>query len=171
MDPLPDDVQDEEACYARLVRLLHPNGLSCPRCHARDGLGIHRRRREPVMDYQCSKCRRVFNAWTGTPLQKTHRSPCQLLKILRGMARGVSTAQLARDLGCQRAQLLLFRHRLQRQGGLKLGRQLVAEDAAEGEPAGSGETWAHDAHPQLGGLHARSPQETPDSLPLLPDEP
>jgi transposase-like protein len=159
MAPLPHEVTDEEICYERLVRLLHPAGLACPRCQARDGLGVHRRRRKPVVDYQCARCRRVFNAWTGTPLQKTHRTPCHLLKILRGMAQGTSTAQLARELGCQRAQLLLFRHRLQRQGGLKLARQLAIEDeAAEADPPA--DTWTHAAHALLNGLHERLAEKT-----------
>ena len=45
--PLIDFI-DEDACYRKLVELLHPEGLSCPRCGQRDRLGIHSRRREPV---------------------------------------------------------------------------------------------------------------------------
>ena len=33
--------------------------------------------------------------------------------ILRGFAQGASTARLARELGCDRRELLDFRHRLQ----------------------------------------------------------
>ena len=39
------DLMDEDACYAKLVQWLHPGGLACPRCGARDGLGVHRRHR------------------------------------------------------------------------------------------------------------------------------
>lgn len=41
--PLIDDL-DEDACYTKLVELLHPDGLACPRCTERQRLGIHRRR-------------------------------------------------------------------------------------------------------------------------------
>jgi transposase-like protein len=113
MDANAVDLTDEAACYDRLVGLLHPGGLDCPRCGARDKLGVHRRRRAPVLDYQCGNCGRVFNAWTGTPLEKTHRRPSELVVILRGILQGTPTAQMARDLKCQRAQLLAVRRRLE----------------------------------------------------------
>lgn len=103
---------DEDACYARLVEVLHPDGLACPRCGG-DRLGVHRRHRAPVLDYRCRDCRRVFNAFTGTALQKTARRPSALLLILRGFAQGVTTSRLARELGCDRMKLLGLRHRLQ----------------------------------------------------------
>lgn len=53
---------DEDACYQKIVALLHPYGLACPRCDARDGLRVHRRTRDPVLDYRCTTCGRVFNA-------------------------------------------------------------------------------------------------------------
>lgn len=105
-------LMDEDACYARLVEILHPEGLACPRCGG-DRLGVHRRHRDPVIDYRCRDCRRVFNAFTGTALQKTGRRPSALLLILRGIAQGVPTARLARELGCDRMKLLGLRHKLQ----------------------------------------------------------
>jgi transposase-like protein len=107
------DLMDEDACYARLMTWLHPDGLACPRCGANDGLHVHHRHRGPVLDYRCRGCRRVFNAYTGTALQGTKRRPVQLVLIVRGFAQGVPTAQLARELGCDRSELLAFRHRLQ----------------------------------------------------------
>src|SRR5262249_41926247 len=106
MDVLRVDLSDEDACYGKLLELLHPGGLACPRCRARAGRGAPRRRRYPVLDYQCAAWGRVFNAWTGTPLEKTHRRPSRILKILGGILLKTPTAQLARDLQCQRAQLL-----------------------------------------------------------------
>ena len=107
------DLMDEDACYQKLVGWLHPDGLACPRCGAREGLGVHRRHRAPILDYRCKGCRRVFNAWTGTALQGSRRSVVELMLILRGFAQGVPTAQLARVLGCDRKELLTLRHRLQ----------------------------------------------------------
>ena len=66
-----------------------------------------------VLDSRCRACRCVFNAFTGTALQGTKRRPVALLLILRGFAQGVSTARLARELGCDRLELLRFRHKLQ----------------------------------------------------------
>jgi transposase-like protein len=104
---------DEDSCYRRLVELLHPGGLACPRCGERQHLGVHNRHREPVLEYQCGGCGRVFNAWTGTTLQGTHRHPREILLILHGIATGEPTAKMARELGCDRKHLLELRHRLQ----------------------------------------------------------
>src|SRR4051812_46454060 len=92
------DLLDDDACYAFLVDALHPDGLRCPACGDRHHT-IHRAHRAPVLDYRCA-CGRVFNAWTGTALQGTHRRPAQLVLLLRGVAQGAPTAQLARELGC-----------------------------------------------------------------------
>ena len=105
-------LMDEEACYLRLLEILHREGLTCPRCGG-DRLGVHRRHRAPVLDYRCRDCRRVFNAYTGTALQKTSRPPSALVLLLRGIAQGTSTARLARELGCDRMKLLALRHKLQ----------------------------------------------------------
>src|SRR4051794_17630463 len=49
-------LMDEDACYARLVAILHPGGLACQRCGG-DRLGVHRAHRAPVLDYRCRDCR------------------------------------------------------------------------------------------------------------------
>src|SRR5512147_2890674 len=107
------EYMDEDACYEKLVDVLHPDGLACPRCGGRDGLKVHRRHRAPVLDYRCSDCGRVFNAFTGTAFHKTHRRPSEIGLILHGIAHGAPTAQLARVLRRNRPHLLALRHRLQ----------------------------------------------------------
>jgi len=107
------ELMDQTACYEFLVELLHPDGLACPHCGDRDRLRVHRRDRAPILAYRCTACRRICTAFTRTVLQGTKRRPVELVLILRGIAQGVSTAQLARELGCSRPELLEFRHRLQ----------------------------------------------------------
>ena len=107
------DLMDEQACYDQLVAWLHPDGITCPRCHRHDRMVVHRRGRAPILDFRCGHCRRVFNAFTGTALHGSKRRPRELVLILRGFAQGVPTAQLARELECDRAELLRLRHRLQ----------------------------------------------------------
>jgi len=107
------DLMDEQACYAQLVDWLHPDGLACPRCHRGDRLVVHRRGRDPVLDFRCGHCHRVFNAFTSTALHVVKRRPRELVLIVRGFAQGVPTAQLARELNCDRSELLNLRHRLQ----------------------------------------------------------
>ena len=127
------DLRDEHACYQKLVALLHPDGLACPKCGARDRLGVHRRHRDPVIDYQCGRCRRAFNAFTATPLQGIRRSPAPLLLILRGVAQAAPTAQLARELGCDRKHLLELRHRPQRNALLRLDRNPLDDAVVEAD--------------------------------------
>ena len=108
------DLMDQEGCRKKLFDLLHPDGFACPSCGARDGLNIHRRRPDsPVVDFRCRGCRRVFNMFTATSWQGTHLSPAQILLILRGIAQGVPTAKLAREVGISRQHLLRLRHAIQ----------------------------------------------------------
>src|SRR4051812_24037551 len=101
----PAESADQGACYEWLLNLFHPGGLVCPRCRQGGRLLLHRRHREPVLDYRCGACRRVFNAWTGTLLEKTHHSPRDVVLIIRAIVEKESTADLARRLRCQRSQL------------------------------------------------------------------
>jgi hypothetical protein len=129
------DCLDEDACYTKLVEVLHPDGLACPRRGERRRLGVHRRDRAPVLGYQCAACGRAFNAWAGTCLQGTHRRPSQVLLILRGIARGEPTAQLARELGCDRKHLLQLRHRPQHHALDRLDRNPLGDAAVEADEA------------------------------------
>jgi transposase len=106
------DLLDEDAGYAQLVAWLHPKGMTCPNCHCARHLTTHRCGRAPVVDYRCGPCGRVFNAFTGTALQGTHYRPRTLILIVRGIAQGVPTAQLARALNLDRGHLLTLRHQL-----------------------------------------------------------
>src|SRR4051794_8236432 len=127
------DYMDEDACYPKLVELLHPDWMPFPACGQGQHLGVHHRHREPVLDYQCGDCGRVFNAWTGTDLQGTHRRPSQLLLILHGVATGQPTAQMARELGCDRKHLLDLRHRLQEHARLGLDRNPLGDAVVEAD--------------------------------------
>jgi hypothetical protein len=111
----PSAAVDETACYEFLLRMLHPAGLACWRCGGQESLRVHRRHREPVVDYRCACCGKVLNAWSGTALEKTHHRPSQIVRILQGIAQGMSTAQLAREIGCSRPNLCYLRQRLENQ--------------------------------------------------------
>jgi transposase-like protein len=126
MDFPISEFMDEDSCYQKIVAVLHPDGLACPRCQCRDGFRVHRRTRDPVLDYRCS-CGRVFNAFTETVFHKTHRRPSEILLILRGIAQGTTTARLARELNRHRQHLLRLRHRLQEQA-LKAADPLPLDD-------------------------------------------
>jgi transposase-like protein len=124
---------NEAACYQFLLGLFHPAGLRCPRCHAAEGFFTHRYFREPVLDYRCSRCGRVFNAWTGTGFQCTQWRPAQIVRILRGFAQGTPAARLARELSCSRRHLLDLRHRLQARARAGLDRTALEDMAVEAD--------------------------------------
>ena len=127
------DLMDQDACYAKLVALVHPDGLACPGCKSDDHLRVHRRHRAPVLDYRCTACNRVFNAFTGTPLAGTHRRPAEIMLTLRGFAQGVPTAKLARELGCDRKHLLELRRRMQDNARRWLDRNPLGDAVVEAD--------------------------------------
>lgn len=113
MDFPLNDLLDEQKCYEFLLNVLHPEGLKCPNGHPLSEASVHMRDRAPILDYRCKSCGRFFNAFSGTVLEATKHNCIQLVQILRGIAQGVSTAQLAREIGIDRKGLLTFRHELQ----------------------------------------------------------
>lgn len=133
MDFPPTDLMDRDACYHKLVTPLHPGGLVRPNCKTDDHLHVHRRHRAPALDYRCAACGRAFNAFTGTALEGTHRRPAAIMLLLRGFARGVPTAQLARELGCDRKHLLELRRRMQDHARRWLGRNPLGDDVVEAD--------------------------------------
>ena len=88
------DLLDEQECHDYLLRTLHPNGIVCPQC----GLPLplsqapHDRSRDPIFDYLCRKCGRVFNLFTDTVWQGTHYDCKTIVLVVRGIVQ--STAYL-----------------------------------------------------------------------------
>jgi len=132
-------LMDEQACYDKLVTLLHPQGLACPRCGSADSLRVHSRERDPVLRYRCHPkavrpgCGRVFNAFTGTVLDGTDKRPSTILLLLRGFAQGVPTAKLARELDLGRQALHEFRKKVQQQALLALPKTPLPDDVVESD--------------------------------------
>jgi transposase-like protein len=127
------DLRDQQACYQKLLDLLHADGLTCPRCGGAR-LTVHRYHKDsPVVDHRCKGCRRVFNLFTATPWQGTHRTPAEILLILRGFAQGVTTAQLARELGASRPHLLDLRHEVQARAAAASDRSPLPDDFVEAD--------------------------------------
>jgi transposase-like protein len=161
------DLMDQEGCRQKLFDLLHPDGHACPRCGACDGLNIHRRHPDtPVIDYRCKECRRVFNMDTNTPWPGTHLSPAQILLILRGIAQGVPTAQLAREVGISRQHLLRLRHAIQARAAAAADRTPLPDDSTEADEMyqNAGEK-RHSAHrPRRSATAAWQPGQGPRDL-------
>jgi transposase-like protein len=106
-----DDLLDDAACLAWLEQHLHPEGLRCPRCAAPERRPAQRAAAFPA--YRCQQCDRFYTVLTGSLFAKPRQTPAKLVLILRGIAKGESTARLARELGLCRRQLHTLRQRIQ----------------------------------------------------------
>jgi len=107
------DLMDVQKCYDFLCTILHPQGLKCPKCQCSvQDSKIQRRDRAPVLIYEC-KNGHFYNLFTKTVWQGTHHKCPIIIRILQGVAQGVSTLHLSQELVRDRKHLLKCRHKLQ----------------------------------------------------------
>jgi transposase-like protein len=104
------DLLDDAECLVWLERHLHPNGFVCPHCGSSERR-LFRRQRIPA--YRCRACDGYYTVVSGTVFEKTRQRPSTLVLILRGIAKGETTARLSRELVLDRKRLGELRHRLQ----------------------------------------------------------
>lgn len=126
------ELLDESRCYAWLVEHLHEGHLCCPGCKG-SNYRRHHARRAPVLQYRCRDCGRFFNVFTGTVFQKSHYPCSKIVLILRGIAKGESTAGLSRELKIDRANLLYLRHELQENALRNRSSEPLADEATESD--------------------------------------
>jgi len=105
------ELLDDSICTLWLERHLHPQGVTCPHC----GSSTRRlfRTQGPFPAYRCRACEGYYTLLTGTVFAKTRQRPATLVLLLRGIAKGESTARLARELGVSRKQMHTLRQRVQ----------------------------------------------------------
>lgn len=106
-----DELLNEKACEEWLEKQLHPQGLKCPRCGSEERRIA--RQGGPVIAYRCLKCDCYHTIFTKTIFEKTRQKPTKLVLILRGIAKGETTARLARELKISRKQMHTLRQRIQ----------------------------------------------------------
>ncbi len=105
------DLPDDHSCTNWLERHLHPEGLKCPHCGSLELRLFRQQGHFPA--YRCRVCDGYYTLLTGTVFAKTHQPPATLVLLLRGIAKGESTARLARELRLSRKQLHTLRQRIQ----------------------------------------------------------
>ena len=84
------DLFDDSLCLLWLERHLHPNGFVCPHCGS-----ANRRlfRRQGHYDaYRCRDCDGYYTLLSGTVFEGSRKRPAVLVLLLRGIAKGESTA-------------------------------------------------------------------------------
>ena len=126
------DLLDEDRCYEWLLYHLHNGKLCCADCKGTN-YRKHHVRRAPVVQYWCRECGRYFNIFTGSVFQKTQFSCSKIVLILRGIAKGESTAGLSRELKVDRANLLYLRHKLQENACLNCEKATLGDAETESD--------------------------------------
>jgi transposase-like protein len=105
------ELLDDSICTLWLERHLHPDGLTCPHCRHSERRLFRAQGHFPA--YRWRACDGDYTLLTGTVFAKTRQRPATLVLLLRGIAKGESTARLARELGVSRKQLHTLRQRIQ----------------------------------------------------------
>jgi hypothetical protein len=112
MDFPPTDLMNQDGCYRKLITLLHPDGLACPTCQAADRIRVHRSHSTPAYDCRVVGCGLVFNAFTGTAAMGTPDG-LEVMLLFGNLGPGLPSTEMARELGCDREQLLEPRRSMQ----------------------------------------------------------
>ena len=122
-----DELMDEDTCRQYLLKRLHPCGLKCPHCGGMERYVV--KKNTWFEGYKCKSCWKYYTMLTGTVFDKTRQTAGKIVLLLRGFAKGESTARLSRELHTDRKHLLNLRHRIQDNlfCHLPLGQQQSAE--------------------------------------------
>jgi len=108
------ELLDTKKCIEFLLKMLHPNGVCCPNGHPLPpNQAPHDRHRDPIFDYKCQICGKVYNIFTGTKFSRIRYSCGTIVLIIRGILQGVTTKHLAEELEINRPHLLKLRHKIQ----------------------------------------------------------
>jgi transposase-like protein len=105
------DLFDDSLCLVWLERHLHPQGFVCPQCGSANRR--HFRTQGYYAAYRCRICDGYYTLLSGTAFEGSRQRPATLVLLLRGIARGESTARLARELHLSRQAVHTLRQRLQ----------------------------------------------------------
>jgi transposase-like protein len=105
------ELLDDATCVVWLEQYLHPTGLVCPRCHSTNRRLFRHHAFFPT--YRCRTCQRTYTILTQTVFAKTRQRPSTIVLLLRGIAKGESTARLSRELVLDRKRLGELRSQIQ----------------------------------------------------------
>ena len=113
-------IPDEESARAYLEDRLWPNGPVCPACHAGDRLtprkdGFHR----------CNACQLDFTVRTGTIFERSHvplHKWVYAMYLLVTARKGISSLQLAKEIGVTQKTAWFILGRLREACGTKLAK-------------------------------------------------
>ena len=105
------DLFDDSLCLLWLERHLHPAGFVCPHCGSANRRVF--RRQSHYDAYRCRACDGYYTLLSGTIFEGSRKRPAVLVLLLRGIAKGESTARLARELHLSRQTVHTRRQQIQ----------------------------------------------------------
>ena len=111
---------DEETARVYLESRLWPKGVTCPTCAGQDRItprkaGFHR----------CNKCQLDFTIRTGTIFERSHiplHKWLYAMYLLVTARKGVSSMQIAKEIGVQQKSAWFMLHRLREACGGELAK-------------------------------------------------
>jgi transposase-like protein len=124
------DLMSPENCYQWLLDNLHPDGLKCPYCRSQERW-VHRRDREPLMDYRCKNCHKTYNLFSKTDFEKSHLNLTQIVLLMRGVCKGDTANTMAEEIGVSRQTIQNRRQRIQQRAYESLPQEALADKETE----------------------------------------
>ena len=125
---------DEQSARDHTERMRWPGERFCPHC----GSIRTTPRKHKTMPYRCKDCRKEFSVRTGTIFQKA-KLPVQkcllAIYLLTTAKKGISSHQLAKELGCTQKTAWYLEHRIRKcmtQGGDLLSGEVEADETCIG---------------------------------------
>jgi transposase-like protein len=101
---------DEQNCIDAIAEMRWPDGVACPHCEAKEPYWLDTQKR-----WKCRSCRKQFSVKRGTIFED---SPIRLQKwlpalwMLTNCKNGISSYEVARDLGVSQKTAWFILHRL-----------------------------------------------------------
>src|SRR5260221_253630 len=108
--PITELMSDAES-VTWLETYLHPDGLVCPHCGSAERRVFREQGYFPA--YRCLACDGYYTLLSDTVFEKTRQRPATLVLLLRGIAKGESSARLSRELGIGRKRVMEMRQKIQ----------------------------------------------------------
>jgi len=109
---------DQETARLYLESRLWPNGVQCPACKSGDRIGARKRG-----FYRCNACKFDFTIRTGTILERSHvplHKWIYAMYLLVTARKGISSMQLAKEIGITQKSAWFMLHRLREACGGKI---------------------------------------------------
>jgi transposase-like protein len=102
---------DQETARVYLEARLWPGGVTCPTCAIREGITTRKR----AGFYRCNQCKTDFTVRTGTIFERSHvplHKWVLAMYLLVTSRKGISSMQLAKEIGITQKSAWFVLHRL-----------------------------------------------------------